>query len=156
MLAPLRATLAAADLGWRYWASEDYSTVADWAGAGCWGRLLNENFVRMNMTSTVAWSAVWGVYDGLICANNSLMYAPQPWSASYTVNGPIWATAHTTQVRVRRSDMRYRMHDRQFLLSSPASSFPQFVKPGWRYLSVPGGGSGNLTANGPAANATGT
>ena len=28
--------------GLAYWASEDYSTVADWAGAGCWGRSLGE------------------------------------------------------------------------------------------------------------------
>lgn len=33
------------ELGLDYWASEDYSTVADWAGAGCWGRSINQNYV---------------------------------------------------------------------------------------------------------------
>lgn len=27
-----------ADVGLKFWASEDFSTVSDWAGAGCWGR----------------------------------------------------------------------------------------------------------------------
>jgi hypothetical protein len=30
------------EIGKRYWASEDFSTVADWAGAACWGRILNQ------------------------------------------------------------------------------------------------------------------
>jgi len=25
-------------MGLKYWAAEDSSTVADWAGGGCWGR----------------------------------------------------------------------------------------------------------------------
>jgi hypothetical protein len=35
------------------WANEDFSTVADWAGAGCWGRTLNQNWVILNATSTI-------------------------------------------------------------------------------------------------------
>ena len=35
--------------GLKFWSSEDYSTVGDWKGAGCWGRILNTNYVRMNM-----------------------------------------------------------------------------------------------------------
>ena len=35
------------------WANEDFSTVADWAGAGCWGRTLNQNWVLLNATSTI-------------------------------------------------------------------------------------------------------
>ena len=27
----------------KYWSSEDFSTEADWDGAGCWGRILNQN-----------------------------------------------------------------------------------------------------------------
>ena len=48
-------------LGKKYWSSEDYSTVGNWDGAACWGRLLNQNFVRMNMTSTISWSLIWSV-----------------------------------------------------------------------------------------------
>ena len=28
-----------------FWVNEDFSTVADWAGGGCWGRSLNQNWV---------------------------------------------------------------------------------------------------------------
>lgn len=53
---------------WKFWSSEDYSTVGDWAGAACWGRLLNQNFIRMNQTSTIAWSLIWSVYgSGFPC-----------------------------------------------------------------------------------------
>ena len=51
--------------GLKYWSSEDYSTVADWDGGGCWGRLLVDNYVKMNMTSTVSWSLIWSVYNTL-------------------------------------------------------------------------------------------
>eukprot|EP00912_Choanoflagellata_sp_UC4_P000018 UC4_evm1s13 len=48
--------------GKKFWSSEDYSTVGNWAGAACWGRILNQNFIRMNMTSTISWSLIWSVY----------------------------------------------------------------------------------------------
>lgn len=104
-------------LGKAFWASEDYSTVADWAGAACWGRSLNQNYIRMNATSTIAWSLIWSVYANLPYYGNGLMYAYEPWSANYTINGPIWTSAH----------------------------WGQFTKPGWRFLlnssspDVPGG-----------------
>ena len=44
------------------------------------------------------------------------MRAHQPWSGNYEVSAPIWMTAHWTQ----------------------------FTQPGWRFLHVPGGGSGLL------------
>lgn len=100
-----------------FWSSEDYSTVGDWAGAGCWGRLLNQNYVRMNQTSTIAWSLIWSVYPTTLpYYGNGLMYAYEPWSGHYTVNMPIWTSAHVTQA----------------------------VEPGWEYLAV-GSGSGLLT-----------
>ena len=65
------------EYGLKFWSSEDYSTVGDWAGAACWGRLLNQNFVRMNQTSTISWSLIWSVYasgfpyfgNGLMCGS---------------------------------------------------------------------------------------
>lgn len=83
--------------GLKFWSSEDYSTVGDWNGASCWGRLLNQNFVRMNMTSTIAWSLVWSVYGDWPYFGNGLMYAMQPWSGYYEVNQAIWTSAHHTQ-----------------------------------------------------------
>lgn len=45
----------------KFWSSEDYSTVADWAGAGCWGRSLSQNWVLLNSTATISWSTIWFV-----------------------------------------------------------------------------------------------
>ena len=113
----------------KFWASEDWSTQGNWSGASCWGRLLNQNYVRMNMTSTIAWSLVWAVSAALpaVYAGAGLLLADEPWSGHFqgglggpaaTLDGPLFITAHTTQ----------------------------FVEPGWLYLHVPGGGSGLLPA----------
>lgn len=67
-------------MGKLYWSSEDFSTVANWAGGGCWGRILNQvrvvcppptprfvltlhsllpqNFVRMNVSLSMFARAV--------------------------------------------------------------------------------------------------
>jgi hypothetical protein len=114
-------------IGKVYWASEDWSTTGSWPGAGCWGRLLNRNFVRMNMTATIAWSLAWGANAALPFDGAGLMLVNTPWSGAYSggsgaapgsLDGPLWVSAHTTQ----------------------------FSERGWIYLSVPGGGSGLLPA----------
>eukprot|EP00929_Paragymnodinium_shiwhaense_P008655 TRINITY_DN112614_c0_g1_i1.p1 TRINITY_DN112614_c0_g1~~TRINITY_DN112614_c0_g1_i1.p1 ORF type:complete len:1055 (-),score=243.16 TRINITY_DN112614_c0_g1_i1:106-3270(-) len=104
----------------RFWASEELSTVADWGGAGCWGRMINQNFVRMNATSSIAWSLIWSAYPNLECFGNGLLYAFEPWSGHFDVMPPVWTMAHTSQ----------------------------FSEVGWKYLPVgqasgilPGGGT---------------
>ena len=92
-----RACPAAIAAGLKFWASEDYSTVADWAGAGCWGRSLSQNWVLLNATSTISWSTIWSVYPKDSYFGNGLMYAFSPWSGSYTVNDAIWTSAHHTR-----------------------------------------------------------
>lgn len=37
--------------GKKLWSSEDYSTFNDDVGAGCWARILNQNYVNGRMTS---------------------------------------------------------------------------------------------------------
>lgn len=111
--------------GKKYWSSEDYSTVGNWAGAACWGRLLNQNYIRMNQTSTIAWALIWSVYEtGFPYFGNGLMYAMTPWSGYYEAGmpgssngGAIWTNAHTGQ----------------------------FTEPGWKYLAGEGVG---MLANG--------
>lgn len=58
----------------RLYASEELSTPADWSGAGCWGRVLNTNIVRLNLTASIAWSLIWSTYPNLECFGNGLMY----------------------------------------------------------------------------------
>lgn len=109
----------------KFWASEDWWSKADWPGAQCWARLFHSNFIRMNMTATIAWSLIWSVYPQVDVFEGDgwgpgLMYAWQPWAGAYTVNPTVWASAHTTQ----------------------------FTQVGWRMLAVSTTGSGLLPAGG--------
>ena len=45
-----------AALGWKFWASEDYWKDPSWNNGGTfWGKILSQNYILMNMTSTISW-----------------------------------------------------------------------------------------------------
>ena len=103
-----------------FWASEDWWSQPNWDGAAAWGHLLVQNYVRMNITTTISWSPLWSVYDGLADEQAGLILASEPWSGHWEVSPPVWAGAQ----------------------------FSQFTDIGWRFLSVPSGGSGELPQGG--------
>eukprot|EP01065_Artemidia_motanka_P038883 TRINITY_DN4772_c0_g1_i2.p1 TRINITY_DN4772_c0_g1~~TRINITY_DN4772_c0_g1_i2.p1 ORF type:complete len:664 (+),score=191.51 TRINITY_DN4772_c0_g1_i2:507-2498(+) len=104
------------------WSSEAYTTYSDSNGGGCWARALNWGWVKGSITAHVAWNLIQSypsVGSGMAYTGHGLMWAEVPWAGHYTVNSPIWVTAHYTQT----------------------------TRVGWTYLPV-GSGSGDLPGGG--------
>jgi galactosylceramidase len=66
-------------------------------GALCWARALNENYVRANLTATIAWSLIASFYDSLPFGGTGLLHAVEPWSGFYEVGQALWTVAHWGQ-----------------------------------------------------------
>ena len=87
------------------WSSEDQPNSGggpilsrDWDQGGMLlAKLYNLNYLQGGFTKTEIWSPVTSYYDILAAPGSGLMRANSPWSGTYTVQGAIWATAHTTQ-----------------------------------------------------------
>lgn len=93
--------------GHKLWSSEDFFIDPSWEGAACWASLLNTNFISMNLSSTIAWSASWSVYgpgmfqdEGVNLDGSQwgpgLVLASSPWSGHYKITAAALTTAHTT------------------------------------------------------------
>jgi len=79
------------------WASEEDSTYNNAVGAACWARVINQNYVRGQMSASINWNLISAYMKGTNWWRAGLMTAFQPWSGSYSSLAMIWATAHTTQ-----------------------------------------------------------
>jgi galactosylceramidase len=128
----------------KWWAGEDNTgglgpndtdleRTGNWTGASCWGRKLNQHFVKMRATSTVAWSLIWSAAPGVSSngilgtakthgfLGNGFLNATEPHSGHYDVPPVLWVNAH----------------------------WHQFAQPGWRFLkNSTSGGSGWLPSGG--------
>lgn len=78
------------------WSSEDMSVSWN-GGAQCWARALTENYVRANLTATIAWALIDSFYDNLPCTGTGLMRAVEPWSGFYEIGQVLWTVAHWGQ-----------------------------------------------------------
>jgi galactosylceramidase len=66
-------------------------------GAQCWARALNENYVRANLTATIAWALIASFYDNLAFGGTGLLHAVEPWSGFYEIGQALWTVAHWGQ-----------------------------------------------------------
>lgn len=78
------------------WSSEDVSVTWS-AGAQCWVRALNENYVRANLSATIAWALIASFYNDLVFGGTGVMRAVEPWSGFYEIGQALWADAHWGQ-----------------------------------------------------------
>jgi hypothetical protein len=56
-----------------------------------------------NMTATIVWNLITSYVKGDAWYGDSFMEASNPWSGSYSIKGPLWIVAHTTQVYPRNT-----------------------------------------------------
>ena len=78
------------------WSSEDMSLDYD-TGSLCWARALNQNYVRANLTATIAWNLINSFYDNLPWQGVGILRANEPWSGHYQIGRLLWVSAHWGQ-----------------------------------------------------------
>jgi hypothetical protein len=69
----------------------------DLVGGATMARILNWEPLVGRISATVVWQILWGSYDGIGWANNSLIRAASPWSGAFEVLPAGYAVAHHTR-----------------------------------------------------------
>jgi len=129
------------EAGLKYVSSEDWYTQGFWGGAGCLGRLLNQNFVRMNVTATLAKYMLWSAYRNPQAPHesNSLLFAAEPWSGHHVVQPPVWAMAHTTHFTEVGWNILSTSNGQQLGSSGrlvEGGSYVTYVSPKWDHFTL--------------------
>jgi galactosylceramidase len=115
------------------WASEDMSV--DWATkAACWTRELNQNYVRANLTATIAWAIMDSFYDGMPYAGTGIFRATEPWSGFYQVGQDLWAVAHWGQFT--KSGWFFLQHEAGVGLLDNGGSYVALTDPTGQELTI--------------------
>lgn len=107
----------------KFWAGEDTPThFSNWTAASCWGRKLNQHWIKMSATSAISWAVVWSASPGISLEffGNAFLNAAEPWSGHYQVPPTLWMNAH----------------------------WHQFAAPGWRFLAIGAAGGAALLQGG--------
>jgi galactosylceramidase len=115
------------------WASEDMSVNYN-TGALCWARALNENYVRANLTATIAWDLVDSFYDRLAFPGTGILRAVEPWSGHYEIGQVLWTAAHWGQFT--KSGWFFLQHGTGVGLLDNGGSYVALTDPAGQQLTI--------------------
>ena len=115
------------------WASEEMSVRYD-IGARCWARVLNQNYVRANLTATITWNLINAFYDRLPCSGVGMLRANEPWSGFYQIGQVLWMAAHWGQFT--RSGWFFLQHGSGVGLLDNGGSYVSLTDPTGQQLTI--------------------
>jgi galactosylceramidase len=78
----MQSGAAAEATGKQLWASEEDSTYNNAVGAGCWARVINQNYVRGNMSASINWNLLSAYMKGQLGARRTACGRPRAWRTS--------------------------------------------------------------------------
>lgn len=117
----------------KQWSSEDFSLAYD-TGSLCWARALNQNYVRANMTATIAWDLINSFYDRLPWTGAGLLRAVEPWSGHYEIGRVLWVSAHWGQFT--KAGWSFLQHGQGVGLLDNGGSYVALTDPAGEQLTI--------------------